>query len=191
MEVFPGNQIPKSRWDSVSVYSLQFVPKPNQVYPGTGWLSRYYNPQFLPVRNVLTTGVLDHNLTDNQKAHFSWSRRENRRRRDPVNGLPGDNPLTQLRRQVYNTNQWRASLDSIIRPNLLNHLHFSVDRTRSSNETVTDGSNTVTFEFDSGNGLSNSNAEAILFGSNDTAAEIAVTVAEAVNQTPGLDVSAV
>ena len=138
-EAFPNNVIPGSRISSVSQYALQFFPKPNDVSPGTGFRDIYRANIPTKVNQDLTTTVLDHNFSANNRLHFSWSRRQNDRTRDPENLLPFDNPLTQGRMQDYNTNQWRTSFDTIITPTLLNHLNFSVDRVRSTNGTVTAG----------------------------------------------------
>ena len=56
--------------------------------------------------------------------------------------------------------------------------------------TVSDGSNTVTFEFDDDGATAAAGAVAVPFDQGDAASGIAAAVAEAVNQTPGLDVSA-
>lgn len=136
---FTGNVIPQSRISPVSQYALQFFPKPNTTSPGSGLLDQYITSIPTSVNQNLTTTVLDHNFSDSNRLHFSWSRRQNDRTRDPENLLPFDNPLTQGRIQDYNTNQWRAAFDTIITPRLLNHLNLSTDRVRSTNGTVTNG----------------------------------------------------
>lgn len=140
---FPNNVIPQDRISLVSRYALQFFPTPNLISPGSGLLDQYTTSIPTSVNQDLLSTVIDHNFTDKQKFHFSWSRRQNDRTRDPANLLPFDNPLTQGRMQDYNTNQWRSSLDTIITPRVLNHLQFSLDRVRSTNGTVTDGMNFV------------------------------------------------
>ena len=140
---FDGNIIPSSRFSSVSKYALQYLPKPNRVSPGTGLQDLFIDTIPTSVTQGLSTTVIDHNLTTNNRLHFSWSRRQNDRTRDPENLLPFNNPLTQGRMQDYNTNQWRSSLDSVITPRLINHLNLSYDRVRSTNGTVTNGLNFV------------------------------------------------
>lgn len=141
---FPGNIIPSNRFSSVSRYALQFFPTPNQVSPGSGLRDQYITTIPTSVTQNLTTTVIDHAFNDANRLHFSWSRRQNDRTRDPENLLPFDNPLTQGRIQDYNTNQWRASFDTIISPRLLNHLNLSTDRVRSTNGTITAGNDFVT-----------------------------------------------
>ena len=136
---YAGNLIPKSQWSKVSSYALQYFPSANMIEPGTGLQRFYYQPQPTDLWNNLQTLVLDHNITSAQRFHYSWSRRNNHRFRDPANLLPRDNPLTMFREQIYNTNQWRSSLDSVITSRLLNHLNIGIDRLRSYNATVTDG----------------------------------------------------
>ena len=140
---YPENLIPRSQWSKVSSYALPFFPKANMIEPGTGLMRRYYNLQPTELVNNLETLVLDHNFTGTERFHYSWSRRNNDRLREPANMLPRDNPLTMYRAQIYNTNQWRSSLDSVITPTLLNHLNFGLDRAISDNRTVTDGMNFV------------------------------------------------
>ncbi|HYO84613.1 MAG TPA: TonB-dependent receptor, partial [Bryobacteraceae bacterium] len=140
---FEGNRIPQNRISPVSQYALQFIPTANDVDPATGLQRLYYQPQPTFRRTFLSTAVFDHNITTNHRFHHSWSRRENIRHRDPGNLIPQDNPLTEMRFQNYNTNQWRASLDSTLRPNVLNHVNLSADRVRSTNGTLTSGMNFV------------------------------------------------
>ncbi|MEK7755286.1 MAG: carboxypeptidase-like regulatory domain-containing protein, partial [Acidobacteriota bacterium] len=105
---YAGNLIPRSQWSKVSSYALQFIPKANMVQPGTGLMRWYSVGVPTTLRNNLETVVLDHNFTESQRFHYSWSRRNNHRFRDPENLLPIDDPLTRMRDQTYTTNQWRA-----------------------------------------------------------------------------------
>ena len=140
---FPNNVIPANRISSVSKYATGFLPKPNLVSGGTGLLDLYNTSIPTKVNNPLYTVVIDENFTSNQRFHFSWSGRDNNRTRDPENLLPLGNPLTQFRQQDYRTDYYRGSLDTIIRPNLLNHWNFSFDRVVSTNGTLTAGLNFV------------------------------------------------
>lgn len=140
---FANNVIPSNRIDPIAKAFVQYFPKPNDVSPGSGLRNIFRNSLATKVNQDLTTSVIDHNFNDANRLHFSWSRRQNDRTRDPENLLPFNNPLTQGRMQDYNTNQWRASLDTIISPRLLNHLNLSTDRVRSTNGTVTQGMNFV------------------------------------------------
>ena len=136
---YAGNIIPKSQWSKVSNYAVQFLPQANMIEPGTGLKRFYYQPQPTELKNNLQTLVLDHNFTSTQRFHYSWSRRNNHRLRDPANLLPRDNPLTMFRDQTYNTNQWRSSLDTVVTSRLLNHLNVGLDRLKSANYSVTNG----------------------------------------------------
>ncbi|MBC7925034.1 MAG: TonB-dependent receptor [Bryobacteraceae bacterium] len=140
---FPQNVIPQNRLSSVSRFALPFFPKPNLLSQGSGLRDQYIATIPTSVNQDLVTSVVDHNFNEANRVHFSWSRRQNDRTRDPENLIPFDNPLTQGRLQNYNTNQWRASLDTIITPRLLNHLNLSTDRVRSTNGSVTLGQNFV------------------------------------------------
>ena len=123
----------------MSTYGLQFIPAANLVEPGTG-LMRWYNVGVpTTLRNNLETTVLDHNFSSSQRFHYSWSRRNNHRFRDPENLIPEDNPFTRMRDQIYTTNQWRATHDTVISPSLLNHLNLTLDRVKSYNFSVTYG----------------------------------------------------
>ena len=136
---FSNNVIPSDRFSAVSKYALGFLPKPNIVSGGTGLLDLYNTSIPTKVNNPLFTIVGDHNITSSERFHISWSRRDNNRTRDPENLLPLGNALTQFRQQDYHTDYYRSSLDTIIRPNLLNHINFSVDRVVSANGTLTAG----------------------------------------------------
>ena len=140
---FPGNIIPQSRFSSVSNYALQFMPHANQVDPATGLTDMYVNGIPLALTVNMFTMVADHNLTERQKLHYSFSYRKNFRTRDPSNLLAGSDPLTQLRRQDFRTRYHRASYDYTLRPNLINHLNLAFNRTTSVNGSVTVGDHFV------------------------------------------------
>ena len=140
---FFGNKIPQERFSPVSKYALQFFPKANTVDPATGLSDKYTNGVPLSLTVNLYTVVADHNLTDRQKVHFSLSRRNNFRSRDPDNLLAGNNPLTQLRRQDFTTRYYRAAYDYALKPDLFSHLNLGYNRTTSVNGTVTVGDNFV------------------------------------------------
>jgi len=120
---FPGNIIPSNRFDRVAKNILPLFPEPS--LPGFEY---NLESQAVDIRQVNGWGTkIDHALTDNHKINGSlvWSRLN----------TPGwsvySGSLTTAIRNTDNIRIFRLSEDSILRPNLINHVTFGFNRWRS------------------------------------------------------------
>jgi hypothetical protein len=136
---FAGNAIPQTSFDKVANYSLQYIPAANMADPSTGFLDLYQQTPGLKNSSNLYTWVIDHNLTEKQRLHFSWSHRINRRTLPPDNNLPVDNPLSDTFNQRYITDFFRGAWDYSLTPTVLNHLNLGLQRIGSLNHAVSQG----------------------------------------------------
>jgi carboxypeptidase family protein len=121
---FPGNQF--SPTSTVGQNILSFYPAPQ-----TGALTNNYNFSFsIPILDTTTTFRIDQNITENDKAYFTYSSRENTRNSTtPV--FAG--PAGYARTQFFGTHYLRLGYDHTFGPSLLNHLNLGYNRTNSKN----------------------------------------------------------
>jgi hypothetical protein len=123
---FPGNVIPSGRFSSVGQNILSFYPAPQ-----TNALTNNYNFAFsIPILDTTMTFRIDQNITQNDKAYFTYSSRENTRNSTtPV--FAG--PAGYARDQFFGTHYLRLGYDHTFSASLLNHLNIGYNRTNSKN----------------------------------------------------------
>jgi hypothetical protein len=128
-QVFPNNQIPQSRFSSISrsyVNIVRDILKPNNgAAPGT---SNYVRNNF--VNNVGTaldpwtkySFKGDHNFGANDRASFLYNFGLHERKPGP-DGFPGlPNPLNNNRIDEQRSNVIRGTYDKVITPTIVNHM---------------------------------------------------------------------
>lgn len=139
---FPGNQIPRSRFDVTAVKMLELWPLPN--FAGTGTRQNFIrNPPWNTTRDQIDARV-DHNLTQSDKmfGRFSLFRFDNLR--DSV--FPEPARGGQNNDRAFDDNDSRNvaySYTHIFRPNLLNEFRYGfsrqkVDKRELTNELLSD-----------------------------------------------------
>ncbi len=121
---FPGNKFTPS--STVGQNILSFYPAPQ-----TSALTNNYNFSFsIPILDTTTTFRIDQNITQNDKAYFTYSSRENTRNSTtPV--FAG--PAGYARTQFFGTHYLRLGWDHTFSGSLLNHLNIGYNRTNSKN----------------------------------------------------------
>lgn len=129
---FANNIIPASRFSKVSQRIVDLMPTPD--LPGSllNWRNRTgrgtANYQADPLQNNFSiTAKVDHSFSDNQKLSVSYID-EYRPRFIAGTGWGIDNPLEGAQRQPLHSRTARTSLDSILRPNVINHITIGYDR---------------------------------------------------------------
>lgn len=129
---FPNNTIPVSRFSPVSQKIMALMPVPD--LPGSllNWRNRTgrgtANYQADPQQNNFSiTAKVDHSFTETEKISVSYID-EYRPRFIAGTGWGVDNPLEGAQRQPLHSRTARASLDSILRPNVINHITLGYDR---------------------------------------------------------------
>jgi hypothetical protein len=124
---FPGNAIPRSRFDSTAAKMLDLWPQPN--FTGFGTRQNFIrNPPWNAVRDQYDARV-DHNLTENDKifGRFSLNRFDNLR--DSVFETPARGGQNNDR--AFDDNDARSAAFSytrILRPNLINEFRYGFIR---------------------------------------------------------------
>jgi Carboxypeptidase regulatory-like domain len=121
---FPGNKF--SPTSLVGQKILSFYPAPQ-----TGGLTNNYNFGFsLPIQDTTTTFRIDQNITQNDKAYFTYSSRENTRN-STTPEFAG--PAGFARTQFFGTHYLRLGYDHTFTASLLNHVNLGYNRTNSKN----------------------------------------------------------
>jgi len=112
---FPGNQIPASRFDPLSVnYANEYIPLPNQ--PD----GRFIELRGVPNDSDQVTIKGDHDFNSSHRLSFRWYRNKD----SAGNSLGGNSPvLTGNRSSVVNS--YTASSTHIFNPGFLGELRFS------------------------------------------------------------------
>jgi len=124
---FPGNQIPRSRFDSTAAKMVELWPQPN--FAGLGTRQNFIrNPPWNTTRDALDLR-LDHNLSDNDKlfGRFSLSRHDTLR--DSV--FPPPARGGQNNDRAFDDNDSRSvafSYSRLFTPNLLNEFRYGFNR---------------------------------------------------------------
>ncbi|MEO8594098.1 MAG: TonB-dependent receptor [Candidatus Solibacter sp.] len=122
---FPNNAIPDNRISKVSKNIMAMMPQPD--LPGNllNWHNRTgANPEF---NNFTITFRVDHSLSDKEKVSLSFTD-EDRPRLIAGIGWGASSPLEGLQTQPLNAKTARLSLDSTIRPSIINHVTLGYDR---------------------------------------------------------------
>jgi hypothetical protein len=135
---FPGNIIPASKMSKVSQSMVALMPAPDLASQSANWHNRTgANPQF---NNFTETVKLDHSFSDSHKVSISYTD-ENRPRIISGLGWGVNSPLEGLQNQPLHSNTGRMSYDAILRPTLINHFTFGVDRYSNPSISSTAGQN--------------------------------------------------
>jgi len=121
---FPGNILSPS--STVGQNIIGFYPAPQT--PG---LTNNYNFGFsIPIEDTTMTFRIDQNITQSDKAYFTYSSRENTRNSTtPI--FAG--PAGYARTQFFGTHYLRLGYDHTFSASLLNHLNLGYNRTNSKN----------------------------------------------------------
>lgn len=121
---FPNNQFPPS--STVGQKILSFYPAAQ-----SNALTSNYNFAFnIPILDTTMTFRIDQNITQSDKAYFTYSSRENTR--NSTNPIFAG-PAGYARTQFFGTHYLRLGYDHTFSPNLLNHLNLGYNRTNSKN----------------------------------------------------------
>lgn len=126
-DVFPGNQIPISRFDPVAKKAIDLYPTPN--LPGT--VNNFYGAPTNQNDSDEFDGRVDHNFTQNHRAFWRYSRRKNFQENPPVLGLPADgagNSLDIIAHSVV------MNLNSTLSPSTNNEFRFGFSRLNPFND---------------------------------------------------------
>ncbi len=125
---FPGNVIPRNRFDPVAAAALNYLPPPNA--PG---LSNNFNfLSHFPTNNTTYTIRIDQNVSNNDKIFVSYDARENTLLTGGFPALP--NPIDpNTWNQDFITHYGRIGWDHIFSGSLLNHMNLGYNRTNSNN----------------------------------------------------------
>jgi hypothetical protein len=119
---FPGNRIPASLFDSVSLaIQNKYIPQPNV----PGLINNYFNP--FSTSRITSSPALkfDHNLRDKGRVSFTWS---DNRTESPIQALGGlaegfiPSPITQNRGTYESSPTYRVNFDYTIKPTMILHL---------------------------------------------------------------------
>ncbi|MBI3693362.1 MAG: TonB-dependent receptor, partial [Acidobacteria bacterium] len=133
---FPGNQIPRSRFDPTAVKLLDLWPQPN--FAGSGTRDNFIrNPPWNTTRDQIDTRI-DHNLSSSDKmfGRFSLFRFDNLR--DSV--FPEPARGGQNNDRAFDDNDSRSvafSYTRILRPNLLNEFRYGFNRQKVDKRELT------------------------------------------------------
>ncbi|MBM3747415.1 MAG: hypothetical protein FJW34_16645, partial [Acidobacteria bacterium] len=126
-QAFPGNQIPRARFDATAAKMIELWPQPN--FAGSGTRANFIrNPPWNTTRDALDARI-DHNLTENDKmfGRFSLSRYDNLRDslfEPPARGGQGND-------RAFDDNDARSAAFSYTRlftPTLLNEFRYGFNR---------------------------------------------------------------
>ena len=125
LQVFPGNIIPKSRFDPASVKILSLFPKPNIA----DTLVNNYVAQGPFYKLTLIPSIkIDHSFNNSIKVsgYYSWQDVD---KSNGVDGLP--EPLSLVRIQVIRSKTFRFNYDQTLSPRLLLHVGAGYIRYRN------------------------------------------------------------
>ena len=123
---FPGNKIPASLLDPVSVKLLQFVPKSNTPYflDSNGVIQNYITYQYLSNQSTRYNTKIDHNFGANHHLSFRWTTA-------PVVGVSANDPAypTNGNSGSYSkSKQYTLSYTQILSPTVVNELRLAYTR---------------------------------------------------------------
>jgi hypothetical protein len=133
---FPGNIIPSDRLSPVAQNVLSFLPLPNSDNtPGCGQpiCGNFHFPSTKPIRDTTMTFKIDYNVSQNGKAFFSYSSRD----QEVLNGnqvLPP--PLDPNFFNSNFTHYARFGYDYTFSPTLLNHFVAGLNRLANASVAV-------------------------------------------------------
>jgi len=113
--MFPGNVIPQSRMDPVSVKIQAMIPAPINNQTTLNWIPNIVTN----TKQQIPSFKVDQNLSEKTKASFYWTYMTTDSPAYP-DGLPI--PLTGARPKVVTGNQVRLNVDRTISPTLLVHV---------------------------------------------------------------------
>ena len=121
-----GNAIPSGRLSTVGKNIMSFYPGPQN----NNLINNYSFPFSFPILDTTTTFRIDQNITNSDKAYFTYSSRENTR----ISTNPEwAGPAGFGRTQFFGTHYIRFGYDHTFSPTLLNHLNLGYNRTNSKN----------------------------------------------------------
>lgn len=117
---FPNNTIPRDMWDPVAVRVQNLIPLPDN-----NSVVNNFHPSDPSERVTSIPAVkIDHNLNENQKLSFYWSRTATASQYSPQfggsDGLP--TPITAARGTFIESHVERLSYDNSLSPRLLLHV---------------------------------------------------------------------
>ena len=112
---FPGNIVPRSRFDSVSTKMQELFPTPTNSNLINNWVYEIENPR---IQN-LPSLKLDHNIGSLTKINFYWSYQSTH---DVAGNDPLPYPITAKRDKTAAGHTYRFNVDRTITPTLLLHL---------------------------------------------------------------------
>ena len=134
---FPGNRIPRDRFDPVAVKMLELWPQAN--FAGSGTRQNYINnPPWTTDRDAID-GRVDHNFSENDKVFGRFSKM----RFDNLRGatLPGPGRGDAGNDRAFDDNDAHNiafSYTKILRPNLLNEFRYGFIRQKVDKRELTD-----------------------------------------------------
>jgi Carboxypeptidase regulatory-like domain len=121
---YPGNMLTPS--STVGQNILSYYP----TTPSTAITNNYNYSYNFPIEDTTTTFRIDQNISQQSKAYFTYSSRENTR----TSTTPVWNTPSGLgRNQFFGTHYIRFGYDYTISPTMLNHLNVGYNRTNSKN----------------------------------------------------------
>ncbi len=118
---FPGNMIPQSRFDPVSVKMQALIPQPSN----GGLTNNFAQNASNYKRQMIPAFKIDHILPDNSKLAFYFSKQTTDQLTNP-DGLPA--PITAVRVQAIYGTTVRLNYDRSITPTLLFHAGAGLQR---------------------------------------------------------------
>jgi hypothetical protein len=134
---FPGNRIPRERFDPVSAGLLELWPLPN--FGGSGTRQNYVNnPPWTTDRDAID-GRVDHNFSDNDKVFGRFSKMRFDNLRDSTLPPPGRGAAGNDR--AFDDNDAHSiafSYTKILRPTLLNEFRYGFIRQKVDKRELTD-----------------------------------------------------
>ena len=135
---FPGNIIPKGRWDAVSSKILELAPITDPLFdtmlnniPALGACCPNFHETMVTIRG-------DHNISSNHRLTSTLSRNLRERNNSPGGrwGVPPGTPTSVYQLQKTPGTLGRFTYDWIVRPALLNHFAIGYNRFGNNNESV-------------------------------------------------------
>jgi hypothetical protein len=127
-DLLPGNIVPKSRQDPLSVKVLEFMPLPNStplnVYTQT---NNFYSLAVQPSNQGVTNLRVDHRFSDSDSAFFRYSGTRNTRWGQGYGLGPAD-PDQFARYDQRDNHNWILTETHVFTPSLINEFKASVTR---------------------------------------------------------------
>jgi hypothetical protein len=122
---FPGNRIPVSRFDPVSLaIQNKYIPLPKGPNAQNGVLiNNYYNPFYSWRTTSMPSFKLDHNISSKARISFTWQNTDTRSPVQAIGGAEGlPSPITANRGTYENSPNARLNFDYTLRPTVQLHI---------------------------------------------------------------------